>query len=116
MKKLVLLLALAFATPLALVQTGCSTVPSARTTEVTTLKIVGDTAKTGMDAATQLLKQGQITVVQWQKVATFYDTQFQPVFALAVATAQSDLTSVASPDLIALGGQLATLVAQLSTK
>ena len=116
MKKLFLILALAFATPLALVQTGCSTAPSTRTTEVTTLKIVGGTAKTGMDAATQLLKQGTITVAQWQHVAAFYDNQFQPTFALAVAAAQSDLSSVASPDLIALAGQFATLVAQLTTK
>ena len=114
--KILLILALATATPLALVQTSCQQAPSARTVEYQTLAIVGQTAKSGMDAATQLLKQGSISVAQWQRVATFYDTQFQPTYAVAVAAAKSDLSSVASPDLLALGTQLASLVAQLTTK
>jgi hypothetical protein len=113
MKNLLLLLILAVSVPLA--QTGCSTAPSSRVSEVQTLKIVGATAKTGMNAATQLLKDGKITVAQWQKVATFYDTKFQLTFALAVAAAQSDLSSVASPDLLALAAQFASLVTELST-
>lgn len=114
MKKLILVLALTLALPLAPV--GCTQAPSQRSATVMTLKIVGTTAKTAMDAATDLLKRGTITVPQWQKVALFYDTRWQPAFKLAVTTAQSDLSSVASPDLIALAAELTNLVAQLTSK
>jgi hypothetical protein len=113
MKKLLLLFCLAVALPV--LPTGCSTAPSARVIQVQTLKAVGQSAKTALDASTQLLKQGTITVAQWQKVADAYDHKFQPAFNLAVAAAQSDLSSVASPDLVALGTQIVSLVAELST-
>lgn len=112
MKNLILVLLLA-ATPL--VYQGCSTQPSARVVQVQTLKAVGTAAKTGMDAATQLLKQGSITVSQWQAVATFYNTRWQPAYGVAVASAQSDL-SLASPDLANLLNQFLALVASYSTK
>jgi|GEM_PF-2964372 len=101
---------------LPVLQTGCSTAPDQRTQVVQTLKIVGQSAKTSMDAATTLLKQGSITVDQWQKIASVYDNQFQSSYTLAVAAAHSDLTNVASPDLIGLAAQLAALVAQVTTK
>jgi len=95
---------------------GCNSTPSQRVVQVQTLTAVGTAAKTSMQAATSMLKQGQITVAQWQVIANAYDLKFQPAFAIAVSAARSDLSSVASPDLIALAGQLATLVAQLTAK
>jgi len=116
MKKFLYLIALASALiAVPVVQTGCSTAPDQRVQAVQTLRIIGQTAKTGMDGATQLLKQGSITVEQWQSIASFYDNKFQPAYALAVASARSDLSTVASPDLIGLAAQFAALIAQLST-
>lgn len=96
--------------------TGCKTVPNERVQVVQTLKIVGQSAKATVDSAAQLLAQGSITVVQWNKIAAVYDTQFQPAYTLAVAAAHSDLSTVASPDLIGIAAQLAALVAQITTK
>jgi len=95
-------------------QTGCKSTPEQRTQTVQTLKIVGQSAKTSMDAATQLLKQGSISVAQWQKVATVYDTQWQPTYAIAVNAAHSNLDSIADPELIGIAAQLAALVAEFS--
>ncbi len=110
MKKYIVSILLAgFVAAFPVIQTGCQTAPSARVVEVQTLKAVGASAKAAIDASAQLLKQGQ-------KIAAFYDTKFQPAFNLAVAAASSDLSSVASPDLINLATQLANLVAQLTAK
>ncbi len=97
---------------------GCASIsaPSARVVEAKTLASVGATAKAGIDTAAQLLAKGQITVAQYQKVAAFYDNQWQPAFKLAVAATHSDLSSLASPDLASLAVQFATLVAQLTSK
>lgn len=84
--------------------------------QVQTLKVLGTTAKAGMDSATELLKRGQITVAEWQRVALFYDTKWQPAFTVAVGAAKADLSTLASPDLVALASELANLVAQLTTK
>jgi len=97
------------------VHQGCSTPPSERVTVYQTLQVLGGTAKASMDASTQLLKQGSITVPQWQKIAAFYDTKWQPAYGLAVASARSDLSTVASPDLMALAAELSALVSQLTT-
>lgn len=94
-------------------QTGCST--TSQPQAVQTLKIVGVTAKTGLDACTQLLKQGTITVAQYQKVADFYDNRYAPAYALALTAARSDLSSVASPDLLLVAAQFAALVDQYTT-
>lgn len=94
---------------------GCQQAPSARVIQYQTLRGVGEAGKSSMDATTQLLKQGSITYEQWQKVATFYDTKFQPAYAVAVVAAQSDLSSVASPDLTNLLNQLLALTAALTT-
>lgn len=114
MKRLLLLIALAVATPL--LPTGCNTPPSSRVVQVQTLMVLGQTARAGMDASTQLLKQGTITAEQWQKIANFYDTRWQPAFNLAVAAVHSDLSSVGSPDLMALATQFSELIGQLTTK
>lgn len=113
--KIILILALAFATPVLVLETGCTTAPAARTTEVTTLKIVGASAKASMDASAQLLKSGRLTVAQWTKIADYYDHVFQPAYALAVAAVGSDLSSVASPDIMALAIQLSGLVASATS-
>lgn len=99
---------------LPVLQSGCSTAPDARTQAYQTLGILGQTAKASMDASTQLLKQGSIAVAQWQQIASFYDTKWQPTYAVAVVTAKSDLSTVASPDVLALAAQFAALVAQLT--
>lgn len=117
MKKLLYIIALASALiAVPVIQTGCGSNPSSRVNQVKTLKILGQTAKTGMDGATDLLKKGRITVKQWQDVADFYDFKWQPAYALAVSANRSDLSSIGSPELIALAGQLAILVEQLTTK
>lgn len=66
-------------------QTGCTTAQTQATYQ--TLDAVGKTAKASMDSATLALKQGVITVAQWQKIANDYDNIFQPAYALAVAAA-----------------------------
>lgn len=114
MKKLILVICLAVV-PLTFTP-ACSTAPNARVVEVKTLAALGTTAKAGMDTTAKLLASGKITVAQYQKVATFFDSQWQPAFTLAVAAVHSDLSSLASPDLAALAVQFATLVAQLTTK
>jgi hypothetical protein len=95
---------------------GCATAPAARTEAATTLRIVGLTAKAGIDSAALLFRDGKITSAQWAAIAGFYDLKFQPAFELAVATARADLASPASPELIALAAQFAALVAELTAK
>jgi hypothetical protein len=113
MKKLLLILLLA-AAPLA--PTGCSTAPSGRVVAVQTLGAIGISAKASINEAAQLLASGQITVAQFQKVASFYDSVYQPAYTLAVQAVRSDLSSVASPQLVGLAAQLAALVSQLTLK
>jgi hypothetical protein len=109
MRKLLAILILAVAMPHAF--TGCSSAPSERTTAVHTLQAVGLSAKAAVDASAQLLKQGSISVEQWQRVANIYDLRFQPAYGAAVLAVKSDLSSVASPDLIAIAAELTNLVA-----
>lgn len=106
-----LILALACAAALPLAHTGCSTPPAARTQAATSLKITGLTAKAAIDAAALLLREGQITRGQWDRIAAFYDLRFQPAFNLAVATARADLSGPASPDLAALLTEFTALIA-----
>jgi hypothetical protein len=114
MKKLITILALAFA--VTVIQTGCGTPVAQRTQAVQTLEIVGQTAKTAIQASATLLAKGQITVAQWNQISTIYDTQFQPAYAIAVQAVNSDLSSVASPDIAALAGQIAALATSFATK
>lgn len=112
MKKILALLL--FACAAAMLPVACTNPPSAQVVEVKTLEVVGASAKAALDSAAQMVKAGQITVPQWQKVAVFYDSRFQPVYALAVTAAHSDLSTLASPDVQALAQQLIALVAQFS--
>lgn len=89
---------------------GCTTPPAARTQAATTLKIVGLTAKAGIDSSALLLREGKLSPEQWSRIAGFYDLKFQPAYQLAVATAQADLSSPASPDLLALAAQFSALL------
>lgn len=107
-RTLVLSLALCSVVPLAPV--GCNTVPSERTTQVTTLKVLGASRDAAMTTAAQLLKDGKITWKQWDEIAKVHE-QFQAAYRLALVAVQSDLSSVASPDLMAIWGKLASLVA-----
>lgn len=116
MKKLLrsflLVAVLGFFVPM--MSTSCSTPPSARVQTMQILGVLGSSAKVGMDSATTLLKQGSITVVQYQKVADFYDTKWQPAYALAVSAAQADVNSIASPAITELAMQFLALIAQLT--
>ena len=94
--------------------TGCVNTASSQATKYKTLAAVGAAAQVAMDSTTALLKAGKITVPQFQRIAEFYDTRFQPTFRFAVAAAQADLSSTASPDVAALLGQFTTLVAEVS--
>lgn len=94
--------------------TGCSNTPTTQTTKYKTLAAVGAAAQAAMDGAATTLKAGKITVPQFQRIASFYDTKFQPAFRFAVTAAQADLSSVASPDLTSLLVQLTTLVAEVT--
>lgn len=112
---LVLAFALVFASPLVLT-TGCTTGSTTQATAVTTLKVVGATASQAMATSAQLLKDGKISVAQWQQIADIFDNKFQPSYKLAVVAANSNVNSVASPDLIALAAQLGALILQFQTK
>lgn len=107
--------ALVCASPL-VITTGCTTGSTSQAVYVTTLKVLHTTVDAAMSTGTQALKDGKITVAQWQTVATFYDQTFQPAFNVAVAGANSNINSVASPDLIAMGTKIGALVAQLLPK
>ena len=110
MKKILLLIGLGMAAVSPVAFTGCSTPVSQRTVAVQTLGALGIAAKGTMDQASLALKNGTITVSQWQSVATFYDTKFQPAYNVAVSAVNSDLSSLASPDLVNLATQLAQLL------
>jgi len=106
MKRLILAFLLAVTMPLA--QTACQSQTSQQNA-VLTLKISGETAKAAMDGATLLLKDGHITVAQWQKVADAYQFRFQPAFNLAVTAAQGNYTALSPADVSAALSELLTL-------
>lgn len=95
-------------------QTGCQA-PSARVVQVQTLKSVGQTAEASVALSAQLYRDGTITPAQARQVADFYDQKFQPAFRFAVSAAQSNLDSIASPDVMALASQLSALVVQFQS-
>ena len=110
---LVSILARAFVVPVAtFTVTGCST--AQQTTTYLTLEAVGKSAKASMDASTQALKQGAITVAQWQKIANVYDLDFQPAFNLAVVAAGS-ATAPAPAALVTQQAAFSASVTQLTT-
>lgn len=115
MKKYVILAILAalaaFCPP---VLTSCSTPPSQRVVTVQTLKAIGQSAESAVASSAQLYASGTISAPQARSVMDFYNLKFQPAYRLAVIAANSDLSSVASPDLINLAAQLSSLVLQYS--
>lgn len=108
----ILLLGLALlAAPAIILTTGCQA-PSSRVAQMQTLKAVGQSAEATVALSAQLYRDGRITAVQARQVADLYDLKFQPTFRLAVAAAQANLDSIASPDVLALASQLSNLVIQ----
>jgi hypothetical protein len=96
--------------------TGCTTAPSERTAAVRTLQAIGETARTSMEVAAKLRVSGKITERQWQGIAAFHDNRFMPIYRVSIAAVSADLSSPASPDLIAVVTQLAALVAELEKR
>ena len=114
MKKLILLVCLAVSIPV--IQTGCPTPPSSRVVQVQTLKAVGQTAEAAVALSAQLYQAGTITPAQAYQVNQLYDLKFQPAFKVAVFSVNSNLDSLASPDLIAIAQQISNLVASFQHK
>lgn len=95
---------------------GCQQAPNQRVQAYQTLKAVGQTADAAVATTAQFYGAKQITAAQARQVMDLYDTKFQPAYRLAVSAAGSDLSSFASPDLTALAGQLAALVASFTVQ
>lgn len=120
MKKITRLLASVFLVAalgvlIPLATTSCSTPPSARVAQVQTLKAVGQSAEAAVSSSAQLYAAGTITADQARQVMDTYNLRFQPVYRVAVNAVNSNLESVASPDLVAIAAQLSALVLQFST-
>lgn len=117
MKKIIVLFAVAFlATALPVFETGCSTPSSARNVQYSTLKAVGETADAAVALSAHLYQQHVITPAQANQVRDLYDLKFQPAYRFAVNAARADLSTLASQDLMALAGQLSSLVVQFQNK
>lgn len=108
-----LIAALGVAVPLA--NTGCSTAPSARVSQVMTLKAVGHSAEAAVQSTARLYQAGTITAAQARQVMDIYDQKFQPAFRLAVTAVNSNLDTVSSPDLVILAAELSALIIQFTT-
>ncbi len=107
MKKLLLIVGLAFSTVVPLTQTACTGPQQVRTYQ--TLKITGEGAKATIDSAADLLAQGQITVPQFEKLQDMYDNKFQVAYSAAVSALGSSAAG-APPDVIKLAADLASLL------
>lgn len=101
------LLGLAIAVPL--VETGC-TGPQ-QGVAVQTLKSVGETAEVAVAASAQLYHDHLIRADQAQAVIDLFDNKFKPPFNVAVDLAKSNLQTPATAELVALAGQIVSLVA-----
>lgn len=108
MKKLLLILALATALPL--VQTGCSTPVNERVTQVQTLKGVGQARDAAMQVAGQLWRDGKITDAKRDEIIEFHDNVFQQAYLIAVDGVLHPDLHLASPELITLLTRLQTLI------
>lgn len=95
---------------------GCKAPPNERVVAVQTLKSVGQAAEASVALSAQLYHDGRISAVQARQVMEFYDVKFTPSFRLAVIAANSNLDNIASPDVMNLATQLATLVANLQPR
>lgn len=94
--------------------TGCATPPSARVAQVQTLKALGHSAEAAVTLSAQLYARGRITAADARMVMDFYDTKFQPAYALAVSAVRANLDTLASPELAGLAAELTALVARLA--
>ena len=112
---LFLTLAVALLAPAAFTLGGCGTPVTERSQAVTTLKAIGLTVDTSMTVAAKMYHDGKISQAQWQQIADFHDLKFMPAYHLAVDVVQADLSSIATPDVINLAGQLGALVASFQT-
>ena len=114
MKKLIRILCLACA-PVAF--TSCQITPATRQViAVQSLKSVGQTAEAALTVSAQLYHDGKITAAEARAVNDFFDSKFEPAFRFASSVARANRDSVASPNLVSLASQLASLVAQYQTK
>lgn len=90
--------------------TSCSA-PSTRVAQVQTLKAVGHTAEAAVATSAQLYGAHLITDKQARDVMDLFDGKFQPAYRVAVNAVNANLDSIASPELVSLAAQLATIVA-----
>lgn len=109
MKTILLILALCVAVPM---QSGCQQAPSARVVQVQTLLAVGQSAEGAVALSAQLYRDNKITATQARQVMDVYNLKFQPAYRAAVTAARSDLSSLASPDVLLLAAELSALVLQ----
>lgn len=112
-RQIFLAVCLAVSTPL--IQISCTTTPSQQNVQVQTLKATGQIAEQAVALSAQLYRDRKITAEQARQVADLYDSKFQPAFRFAVAAVNSDLSKIASPDVISLAQQLASLVASFQS-
>ena len=110
MKKLTLIITLAFVSP---AFQGCQTSPSQRTQTYTTLRVLGASIETSMTIAARMFKAGEITQAQWDRLADIHDNKIQPAYRLAVQSAKANLSSVASPELVTLVTDFSNLILSL---
>lgn len=96
--------------------TGCTTPTDKRVAAVQTLKAVGQTAEAAVMTSAQLYAAKTINASQARQIADLYDNKFQPAYRVAVTAVNSNLDSIASPDLVALAAQLSGLVLSFSQK
>jgi hypothetical protein len=95
--------------------TSCSTPPSERHVEVTTLKVLGASVDASMQIAAGMLRNRQITFAQWQEIKGVHE-KFQASYNIAVAAVKSDLSAVAPEDLVAMATNLSTLIQSFHAK
>lgn len=112
MKKPLLIIGLALASPALLLTQSCQTPPSARVVQVQTLKAVGHTAESAVSSSAQLYAAKLITDAEARAVIDLYNLKFQPLYRVAVNAVNSNLDSIASPELAGLAAQLSAIVAQ----
>jgi hypothetical protein len=97
-------------------QTGCAALntPSAKSTEVVTLKVLGASRDTAMKVAAQLYKDGKLSDAQWVKLRDLHD-KFQGAYNLAVDAVKGDTSTFANADMLALFGELSALILSYQT-
>lgn len=94
---------------------SCSS-QSTRVVQVQTLKSVGASAESAVEISAMMYRDGTITAKQALEVTEFYDQKFQPAYRFAIAAAKSDLSTIASPDLLLLANQLSQLILSFQHK